>query len=537
MTRVRPTHACARLRWIGALLVGLSLALPAPAEVQLPRPFGNDMVLQRDKPVPVWGRAKPDESVTVRFDKQEKTVKAGADGKWMVKLDPMPASSEPRELKVSGSNTVTCRNVLVGDVWLCSGDFGVFYEVFACLDAEKEIAGADNPLIRLIKVPFRSSNEPLEDFEADWRVCTPTVVRGSSGLAYFFARALQRELKVPVGAIDASYRYSTTRSFISPQAYRTIPELSKPREKMESWDPTTETGQKAFSATVAAVEKWLPVAKQAFTEGKPIPPQPRVPAPLPIDDSCYRSLGELCNIYHGMIEPLIPFAIRGAVWSQGESGCMEPGKFRFYVQGLIQGWRQAWGQGDIPFCIELLPQMGKPAEAPLPIDSWTLMRMEQLQCRSVPRTAVVATFDVSDYVAETRNRQDPGERTALAALALEYGKNVVASGPVYKSHRVEGDRVIITYDSVGRGLMVGKKDGLAPVAEVKDGALKGFAIAGADKKWVWATAKIEGETVVLRSDAVAAPVAVRYAVAANPSAANLYNRDGLPAVPFRTDDW
>jgi sialate O-acetylesterase len=520
-----------------AFVVVMWFTASAAAEVRLPKVLGPDMVLQRDKPAPIWGWAAPGEKVTVRFAGQEKSAVADEDGKWTAKLDPMPASVEPRELTVTGTNTLTLRNVVVGDVWLCSGDFGVFWEMFAVIDAEKEVAQAEVPAIRLLKVTSRSSNTPMDDIDGAWRPCTPAGVTGFSALAYYYGRALRRELGVPIGLIDASYRYSATHAWMPPEAFRLSPELEVPRAKMESWDPTTPTGKAAFTQTLDAIEKWLPGAEQAFREGKPIPPQPRFPAPLPANDANYLSLGELSLIYNGMIAPLQPFAIRGCMWSMGESGAMETRKHRHYEIARIESWRNAWGQGDFPVYFELLPSYGNPPEKPGVIDVWTLYREEQIAVVSAPNTGFAVTFDVSDYVADRRNRKDPGERLARVALAKEYGRDVAFSGPVYKGHRVDGDRVIVTFEHAAGGLIAGEKNGLDPLREAKDGKLHGFMIAGEDKQWHWADARIEGESVVVRSDKVPVPAAIRYAYASNPSTSNLYNRAGLPAVPFRTDSW
>lgn len=527
---IKCLFAIALLNWLG---------LHAQAEVRLPQTFGDNMVLQRDQPVPVWGWSGPTDELTVKFAGQTKTTRADGKGLWRVTLDPMTASAEPRDLLVqskSDQRSAKVSNILVGEVWLLSGDFGIWWETFACADAEHELPAANHPTLRLLKVWAKSSNEPLNDILGEWRVCTPENVRGFSALGYFYGRALSRELKVPIGIITASYRYSYARAWMPPAAFRMIPELTVPRERMDSWDSTTATGRAAFSAAISRVEAWLPTAEKAFQSGKPILEQPVCPAPMTATDLNYLSNGELSLNYQGMIHPLIPMRIRGVVWSMGESSCLEPAKFHFYLKGLIQSWRQAWGQGDFPVYLELLPQVNAPAVSPDAFDSWTMMRMEQIKTLSVPNTAIAVTYDVSDYVADVRNRQDPAERLARCALAKEYGRKIVASGPTYRSHRIEGDRVVISFISTGAGMIVGEKRGLAPLVESKAGVLKGFAMAGKDKKWHWADARIVGDTVVLRSDRVAAPVAVRYACSANPVAANLYNRDGLPAVPFHTGD-
>lgn len=530
-------RATGSLAW---LICTAWLTVTATAAVRLPNFFGDNMVLQREQPVPVWGWANPGDEVTVTFAGQARKAQVATNGSWRVILDSMPASAEPRELVVRArieNRQWKIANVLVGEVWLLSGDFGVYFEMFACTNASAELPAANHPDLRLLKVWSKSSNDPLDDILGEWRVCTPENVRGFSGLAYFYGRALNSELGVPIGVIDASYRYSVARGWMPPAAFRMIPELKKPRDQMDSWDSTTPVGQSAFSAAVARVESWLPAAKAAYAAGKPIPAQPLLPAPLVATDKNYLSIRELSLHYQGMIHPLIPMRIRGVVWSLGESSCLEPDKFFFYLKGLIQSWRQAWGQGDFPFYLELLPGVGAPALNPVPMDSWTRMREEQVKCLALPNTGVAVTFDVSDYVADSRNRQDAGERLARIALAKEYGRPVIYSGPLYKSHRVEGDRVVIEFDHVGGGLVAGDKRGLSPMVEANDRALKGFALAGEDKKWVLADASISGGTVVVRSDKVTSPAAVRYAYSSNPAAANLYNRDGLPAVPFRTDAW
>jgi len=498
----------------------------------LPGIFGDNMVLQRDQPVPVWGWADAGDEVTVTFAGQTKSVAAATNGAWRVLLDPMPASSEPRELRVVSKiskRQVKVANILVGDVWLLSGDFGVYAAMYAALNATQEIAAASHPTLRLFSVWDRSSNEPLRDVLGGWRVSTPENVRGYSALGYFYGRALNRELGVPVGVIEASYRYSEIQGWMPPAAFRMVPELDKLRERMDSWDSTTPAGQKAFGATVASVEKWLPAARQAFQDGKPIPAQPLVPAAKIANDRNYGSIQELSLIYFGMIHPLTPMRIRGVVWSQGENG---GGDF-YYLKGLIQSWRQAWGQGDFPFYLELVPRRYTRGEStPSQVD---LMRDGQVKCLSLTNTGVVVSYDVSDYFSDARNRCDPAERLARLALAKEYGRKLEYSGPIFRNCRIQGDGAIIEFDHIGAGLVVGIQPPLAPLVVVKDGVLKGFAVAGADKKWRWADAKIVADTVVVHSADVAVPVAVRYACCLNPVAANLYNRDGLPAVPFRTD--
>lgn len=528
-------------RLIGLVL--LLLLVPAGAtrgEVRLPRLFGDNMVIQRDRPAPVWGWATPGEQITVSFAGQAKTATARADGRWQVTLDPLPADDQGRDLMVRSDRAarpVRLGNVVVGDVWLCAGDFGAYWQTYACLEADLEVPAARYPSIRLLSIADRTSNTPLDDIEGQWMPCSPTSVTSFSALGYFFARALHRELNIPIGVIDAAYRYSFMRSFLPPAGLQMVPELKAARERMESWDSTTDAGRAAFSATVARVEAWLPVAEAALRDGTPIPPQPLVPAPIPARDTDYGAIGELSVAFHGMIAPLIPFAVRGALWSQGENGA-EADLATAYLRAISGGWRRQWGHGEFPFYIELLPAVGKACVAPGGSMGWVALREAQWKAASaIANSGAIVTTDVSDFVADARNRQDAAERFARIALAREYGRELEWSGPVYRSHTVAGAQVILSFDHVGGGLMAGEKTGLAPVRAAADGRLRLFALAGTDRTWHWADARIDGDTVVVTCAAVPAPVAVRYAWCDNPQPANLYNRDGLPAVPFRTDNW
>ncbi len=512
-------------------------------DVKVANIFGHEMVLQREKVVPVWGRGDAGTKVTVKFGGQEKSAVVGGDGRWLVKLDAMAASKTGREMVVTDggtgpASTVVMKDVLVGDVWLFSGDFGVWWEMFSVVNAKEEVAKATNPMIRVVKVAPRNSNVPMETIEGAWRVCGPVSIEGFSALGYFFGAEIQRELDVPVGLMDVSYRYSLERGWMAPEGFGMVEELKVPREKMESWDPSTQKGKEAYGATIAAVEKWLPEAEKAFKEGKAPPKQPRFPAPLPATDVNYLSNGELSLMYYGMICPVKPYAIRGVVWSLGESGALEVKKYRFYLKGLIEGWRKVWGQGDFPVYVELLASVGNAPDvkkdAPQGIDFWAGIRQEQAAVGTVTEnTGIAVSHDVSDYVADVRNRQDAGRRLAKVALAKEYGKKVEYSGPVFRGLKVEGGKAVLSFDHVGKGLMAGKPVELNGVNEVEK--LEGFLICGADKKWVWGEARIVGDVVEVSNENVKEVAGVRYGVFGNASWCNLYNRDGLPGVPFAAD--
>jgi len=500
------------------------------AEVDVPNMFSDNMVLQRGMPIPVWGWATPGKRIRVTFAGQQKHSVAAQGGRWMVKLDPLQATATPQTMTIEGSNRLDFRNVLVGDVWLCSGDFGIFFELFKCMNADAEVANANFPDLRLLHVTCKSSNKPLSDIQGEWVQCLPDNVSAFSGLAYYFGRKLQQELKVPVGIIAASYRYSACRSWLTPESIRSDPELKSLQDTLNSWNSTTVRGRQAHLDAVAKVEEWLALAEKAFRDGNKIPKQPVLPAPKPAVDNNYLSLGELCNLYYGMIHPLAPFALRGVVWSQGENGAKLP-------KALITGWRKKWRQKTLPFYFELLPKTGVASSKPDSGTAWAVMRECQMKALALPDVEMAVSLDVSDFGLDPRNRKDPAERLAACVLAKEFGRDIAYRGPRYKSHYIENSRVIVSFKHSGSGLMVGKKNGLDPVEEDDSGIMKEFAIAGADKKWHWADARIEGDTVVLSSEAVDAPVAVRYAYRAFPKDCNLYNREGLPCAPFRTDTW
>ncbi len=517
---------------VAAWVVGI-VAAAAPAAVRLPSIFGDDMVLQREMPVPVWGWADAGEKVTVKFAGQEKTATAGADGKWTLKLDKMPAADAPAEMTVTdGSGKArTIKNVLVGEVWLGSGQSNMEMSVGGCLDVDKVSQEAKYPAIRMFIVDKKPSGEPRDDVFGRWHVCTPDTVRGFSAVLYFFGLRIHKELGVPVGLLHSSWGGTAIEPWTPPCGFAAVPSLEP---FVKQVDEAPAQYRKQVGGAIAQVEAWLPKAKEALAAKGPIPPAPQVPQ-HPLD-----SAGAPTGLYNGMIHGLIPYAMRGALWYQGESNGGEGKSYYEKKVALIGGWRKLWGQGDFPFYFVQLANFMNPNPNPEGGDGWARVKEAQTACLSIPHTGMAVLTDIGDAKdIHPKNKQDVGERLALWALAKDYGKKgIVYSGPMLKDAKIDGSRMILSFDHVGSGLMVGRKEGLAPTQEVKDGVLKGFAIKGDDGKWYWADAKIEGQTVVVSSAEVSKPVAARYAFTTNTDHCNFFNKEGLPAVPFRTDpEW
>ena len=511
----------------------LGVVAAAPAAVKLPHVFGDNMVLQRQMPVPVWGWAESGEKITVKFGDQEKTATAGADGKWTVRLDALEASDKPAQMTVAdGSGKArTLKNILVGEVWLGSGQSNMEMSVGGCLDAQKFIKEADHSKIRLFTVRKDPAGEPQNDVSGRWEVCGPNNVGGFSAVAYFFGQRIHKELGVPVGLIHSSWGGTRIEPWTPRCGFAAVKSLAS---YVKQIDDAPAAYRKQMAGAIAQLEAWLPKAKAALADEGTVPPAPQMPQ-HPLD-----SAGGTSGLYNGMIHGLIPYDMRGALWYQGESNGGEGKSYYEKKQALIGGWRQLWGQGDFPFYFVQLASFMNPNTNPEGGDGWARVKEAQTFSLSIPHTGMAVLTDIGDARdIHPKNKQDVGERLALWALAKDYGKkDLVYSGPVLKSFKIDAAKVVLSFDHVGGGLMVGKKEGLAPTQEVKDGELKGFAIQGDDGTWHWADAKIDGSNVIVSSDKVAKPKAVRYAFTSNCEHCNFYNKEGLPAVPFRTDtEW
>jgi sialate O-acetylesterase len=652
--------------------------------------FTDHMVLQREQAVPVWGWAEPNEKVTVEFADQKKNAIADATGKWLVRLDAMTASAVPGKLKISRSlnpdpsaggvsakvEPLILSDILVGDVWLCSGQSNMGMDVKGSLNAEEEIASANHPSIRLFAVKHNPALAPTNAVNGEWVQCSNQTVGRFSAAAYFFGRELHKELKIPIGLLHSSVGGTPAEAWTRLEALRTVPALAERADKEIAQINAQEDDNKRFVTDRAAWEKkygvepppvaeaarnwadpaldigdwktitlpnqwvqlgaksggvfWLrrdvnlpesaagkpfglglnwvseqydtaffngvevghandkapdfynlqrrynvpgkhvkagrnviavrivsateragmwqwghmlgvPVVDQTALDNQwlmktestfaPLPPEALKSRPKP-NNIAFRSVSSA--LYNGMIAPLIPFAIKGTIWYQGESNAGRAGEYRELLSLMIRDWRAQWGQppspgsgapgGDFPFMIQQLVNNGPASDDANARSSWPLLREAQVQVSdTLPNCGIAVGIELgSAFTIHPPNKQEVGKRLALVALEKTYGQKIESSGPRYSSMKIEGNSIRITFTHA-KGL------------NAKGGTLKRFAISGSDKKFVWAEAKIEGETVVVSSPHVSQPVAVRYAWQDNPEGCNLYNAASLPAAPFRTD--
>lgn len=647
------------------LLTGLSLR----AEVRLPALFSDHMVLQASLATPIWGWADPGEKVTVSIAGQTQTATAGADGKWSVKLAPLTASS-PETLTVRGGNTLTVHDVLVGEVWLCSGQSNMGISVGRTVGGEKAAAAANDPQIRLFVVGQAGALEPRDTLSGKWEVCSPSVALRSSAVAFYFARGLFQELKTPIGIIHSAVGGTPIENWISHEAIDTLAGYQKqvdarlelmrsqdedakkfPAER-DRWEeangvkPPSDQGLATGWAnpdfddhdwkTIALPAKWADsmgvkqggvfwlrkeVTLPETAAGKPInlllnympeqydttwfngvevghtgdaPPYfylgPRsylVPGKLvkagrnviavrvvaanpradlmgrgargdynlpvdqklvgnqwrcqiesllpPLSAEALKSRPHVNNaalvdtpvvLFNAMIHPLIPYGLRGVVWYQGESNTGHPADYGRLLPLMIEDWRHRWAQESMPFYLVQIANYGDHPKDPNQPSGWAIVREAQAKTvQTEPHTGLAVIIDADDGEnMHPRNKQPVGERLMRLALARTYGRTLEDTGPTFDRMKVEGDHLRIRFQHA---------DGLTS----KGGPPKWFAVAGEDHKFAWAEARIDGDGVVLSSSTVPHPIAARYCWADNPVGCNLYNAAGLPAAPFRTDDW
>jgi sialate O-acetylesterase len=520
--RVSPTamiHPIVPKRLLALVAGSLSVTLHSSGEVSLPAMFSEHMVLQSGVPVPVWGWADPGEEVTVTIGQQTKTTKAGANKKWGVKLDPLSVG-EPQRLIVKGRNTIEIADVLVGEVWLCSGQSNMAFTVGKAMNFEQEKTAADLPKIRMFTVLSGTAPQPEEMCGGKWAVCSPETVASFSAAGYFFGRELHAKLKVPVGLIHSSVGGTAIESWTSLEAQKDVPRLKFMFDdwdkRIAAWDPEQAKGKRERQKLEEKAE-----ADKAKAGGKKPKPASRVP----MDPK--RDQNRPANLFNGKISPLIPYAIRGAIWYQGESNAStveRASAYQLQLKLLIADWRKRWAT-EFPFAWVQLPEYT--ARSP---EGWALVREAMLKSLQVPGTGMAVALGLGDAKdIHPKNKQEVGKRLAIWALAEVYAptgakpENRVSTGPLYATHKISGKEVSITFTQ-------------APGLMARDGELKGFTIAGEDKEWKAATAKIANGSVVVSHPEVAKPAAVRYAWACNPEF-NLFNAAGLPASPFRTDDW
>ncbi len=479
------------------------------AEITLPAIFSDHMVLQQSQPVPVWGWAAPGETIQVRFANQSKTATADSDGRWEVKLDPL-VTGEPRVMTISGSSEIKIDDVLVGEVWLGSGQSNMAMTVSRAneFDSEKKIA--DLPLIRMFKESSGSTATPGKKGSGSWQLCSPDTVGGFSATLYFFGREIHKELNRPVGLVNSSVGGTPIESWIDADAQRADPNLKSlfPETKSPLIDEAAEAAnyQKALDRHQIAVKK-------AKAEGKAIPRKPQNPAEV------RAKKGNIGGLFNGKIAPLIPYAIRGALWYQGEANST-PEKANYYKHQLpllITDWRKRWGY-DFPFAWAQLPNFTGTGR------DWPIVREGMLKTLSLPNTGMGINIDIGDANdIHPKNKQEVGRRLSLWALGTVYEKEVPAvSGPLPVGHEIRGREIVVQFKHA---------KGLKSSGET----LQGFEISSDGENWQPASASVDGESVVISSAAIEQPKAVRYAWHNNPQC-NLVNGSGLPTTPFRTTE-
>ena len=516
-------HSC-RMKLM-TVLMGLLSALcnssALRADVRPAALFGDHMVLQQGMSVPVWGWADPGEQVTVRIAGQQQSTTAGADRKWMVRLTNLRASFDPLEMTIAGKNTIRIVDILVGEVWLGSGQSNMDFVVsgdmtkypgmaqrFAGVAHEaEEIAAANCPQIREFRVPLKTNELPLEDVAGKWKVCTPETVPGFSAIAYLYSRDLQKAIHQPIGFITSAFGASCAQAWVS-------------KDVLDS-DARLKAIMDGFAAQVAAFK-----SAAAAPADNPAPPA-GAPAAQPGGargarggrGSPFSNQHNPYVLWNAMIKPIQPYAMRGVLWYQGESITEGLQLYPVVMEHVITSWREQWGQGDFPFYFVQLAAQDADSNRPE-------VREAQAQALKIPNTRMAVAMDIGEKKnVHPKNKQDLCDRLARIARANVYGEKIEYYGPMYDSMQVEGESIRIKFTHAGGGLVA------------KGGDLRWFQIAGSDHNFVDAVAKIDGATIVVTAPGVAAPVAVRYAWHRWPEGANLYNADGLPAPQFRSDDW
>ncbi len=505
------------------LLLLTLLPCSVEAKVKLPAVISDHMVLQQEANVNLWGWAEPGEKITAKFGDKTAEVVTGGDKKWRLKFADLKAGTTG-DLTISGEDTVTVKDVLVGEVWVASGQSNMEWIVKNSANPEQEISAANSPQVRMFTVTKAHSLTPKEDCAGTWQVCSPTTAGAFSAVGYFFARELHKKLNVPVGIIHTSWG-GTPAEFWTPAAVIEREPLFK--GYVERWQKLKADYPKAKERHDESMAKWKEAADKAKAEGKPVPRAPGAPR----GGDAFGAPGCLWN---AMIEPILGYTIQGAIWYQGESNAngQDAKLYRVLFPTMILSWRRAWSQGglagsdnpDFPFHFVQLANFRKRYEQPVDSD-WAVLRESQLKTLELPRTGMAVTIDIGEADdIHPKNKQEVGRRLAISALAQVYYIDMEFSGPIYSGVQPEEGKIRLSFRNA---------DGLKAA---DGGKIKGFAVAGEDRKFVWADVGIEGDHVLISSPQVPNPVAVRYGWADNPDC-NLVNSAGLPASPFRTDDW
>ena len=518
----QPIIRKAFLLFFGLILLASYLS----AEIRLPSVIGDHMVLQQNQPIKIWGWADPGEKISVALADQKSMVLADSGGMWQITLKPMKVGRGPLHMTISGtkSETITLNDILLGEVWVCSGQSNMEWSMLLTHSPTPEIQRADHPHIRLFHVPKRVATEPMDDVDAEWKVCSPETVRTFSAVAYYFGRELHTKLGIPVGLINSSWGGTRIEPWTPLSGFESVPELDHTIEEIKVAD---KDYRKKVEDYLPELKTWLNAVKTALLNQKNIPVQPEVPR------HSLNNRQSPTALYNGMIHALTPFAIRGAIWYQGEANRNDGLIYAKKMEALIKGWRKAWQVGEFPFYyVQLAPFNYGYSQRDDGNDVPDFLRLPliweaQLEALKIQNTGMAVITDITNlYDIHPRNKKDVGYRLALWALAKTYAKkDLVYSGPLYRSMAVEGSKIRIHFDHVGSGL-----------TSLNHQPLSWFEIAGKDRTFYKARAEIDGKTVLVWNERVKDPVAVRFGWH-QLAVPNLGNKEGLPASPFRTDRW
>lgn len=497
---------------------------PTRGDVKVASIFGDDMVLQRDVPIPIWGEAAPGEEVKVTFKNQVKTAKADEKGQWQVELEPV-AADRGAELHVEGKNKVDFKNVAVGEVWIASGQSNMELRLRDVNGGPEAIESTNEPELRGIVVKKAVSPKPEKEIQGKWQVAKKGDIKEWSAAGFFFAKELHSEVGVPVGLIMTYWGGTPVEAWTPMEKFADDPAY-KARINQD-WEKKYKDYLQKVATYDERLKKYKEAVEKAKAEGKPPPARVRVP-----NNPYSQHPGQL---YNAMISPLVPYALKGVIWYQGEQNAPRAFQYRKWFPNLITSWRELWKLGEFPFYFVQLPNYRKTSDEPSDSD-WSEMREAQAMTLSLTNTAMAVAIDIGEADnIHPKNKKEVGHRLALLALANLYGKRPQgdSASPLFDSMEINGDHAKIVFKNA-TGLVARDTDSHGE--KVADGKIVGFQIAGDDKQWFWADAKIEGDCVIVSSDKVPKPVAVRYAWGDNPRV-NLYNATGLPAAPFRTDKW
>ncbi len=485
------------------------------ADVSLPSIISSNMVLQQNTQAPLWGWADAGEKISISASwlNNNITTVANPQGEWMVKLR-TPTAGGPYKIIINGNNSIVLDNILSGEVWFASGQSNMAMAVEKCNNADEEIATANYPNIRLFHVTRKWADKPQQDCDGYWAETTPETIKKFSGVAYFFGRKLYNELNVPIGIISASKGGSPIESWMAEEVLKSDPDFDAIFEMWKKWEAEYPEVNKKYQKELALWQK-----QKDANQGQVLA---KIPARPMAVHQINRPHKRPSHNYNGMVAPIIPFAIKGVIWYQGESNVNRPTQYIKLFQTMITSWRKGWGEGNFPFYfVQIAPYRYKKS-----LVNASLLREAQTKALSLPNTGIIVTTDVGNIEdIHPKNKQAVGSRLALLALAKTYKfDNLVYTSPVYKLMKIEGNAIRLSFDNIGSGLTS------------KEELLTDFEIAGADQKFVKATAIIDGATVVVSSDKVTNPVAVRFgwSIISEP---NFFNKEGFPAAPFRTDNW